>query len=216
MTIKVLLVDNHLVVLQGLRFFLNTQTDIEIVGEAINGEEAIEKVIQLKPDIVLMDLQMPVLDGIEATKRIKAAYPKVKVIVLTSYYDQDHVLPALRAGATGYQLKDIKPDELVNVIRRAYQGETQLHPIATNLLLSTMVTESGQKEIECKIAELTKRELDVLEQITLGKNNKEIATELFISETTVKTHVSSILSKLAVSDRTQAAIFAIEHQLFEK
>lgn len=215
MAIKVLLVDNHLVVLHGLRFFLNTQNDIEIVGEANNGKKALEEVGKLKPDVVLMDLMMPIMDGIEATKQIKATYPDVKVIVLTSYFDQDHVLPALRAGAIGYQLKDIEPDELVEAIRAAYQGQTRLHPIATSLLLASISSDGQPTESETRIAELTKREIDVLNQITLGNNNKKIALELNITEKTVKTHVSNILSKLDLNDRTQAAIFAIKNCVFD-
>jgi len=215
LAIKVLLVDNHLVVLQGLRFFLNTQNDIEIVGDANNGEKALEEVGKLKPDVVLMDLMMPIMDGIEATKQIKATYTDVKVIVLTSYFDQDHVLPALRAGAIGYQLKDIEPDELVEAIRAAYKGQTRLHPIATNLLLASISSDGQPTEQDNRIAELTKREIDVLNQITLGNNNKKIASELNITEKTVKTHVSNILSKLDLNDRTQAAIFAIKNSIFD-
>lgn len=202
-------------VLKGLSFFLKTQDDIEIVGEAHNGEEVLEMIDGLQPDVVLMDLSMPVLDGIEATKRVKETYPKVKVIVLTSFSDQDHVLPAIKAGASGYQLKDIEPEELVKTIRAVYNGQTQLHPQATNQLL-THVT-SGEKETDQLTADfhsLTPREKDVLFQITLGKGNKEIAADLFITEKTVKTHVSNILSKLHLHDRTQAAIQAMKHEWF--
>lgn len=215
MTIKVLLVDDHLVVLHGLRFFLNTQSDIEIIGEANNGEKALVEIENLKPDVVLMDLMMPVMDGVEATRQIKEKHPEIKVIVLTSFSDQDHVLPALRAGAVGYQLKDIEPDELVKTIYAAYQGQKLLHPSATNLLLSHMATESGTNLEEINISELTRREKDVLYQITLGKSNKEISSELYITEKTVKTHVSSILSKLDLKDRTQAAIYAMKNNLFD-
>lgn len=214
MKIKVLLVDDHLMVLRGLRFFLTTQTDIEIVGEANNGKEALEKVEELQPDVVLMDLIMPVMDGIEATKQIKEKYSNVKVIILTSFADQDHVLPALRAGAEGYQLKDIEPDELVKTIKGAYQGQKQLHPQATNLLLSHVTVDESKKAEYADFELLTPREKDVLEQITLGKSNKEIAADLFITEKTVKTHVSSILSKLDLHDRTQAAILAMKNQWY--
>lgn len=214
--IKVLLVDDHLMVLRGLRFFLSTQADIEIVGEANNGQDALEKVEQLQPDVVLMDLIMPVMDGIEATKQIKGKFPQVKVIMLTSFADQDHVLPALRAGAEGYQLKDIEPDELVKTIKGAYQGQKQLHPQATNLLLSHVTVDETKKDDYADFEQLTPREKDVLEQISLGKSNKEIAADLFITEKTVKTHVSSILSKLDLHDRTQAAILAMKNQWFKK
>ncbi|TLS38225.1 response regulator [Pseudalkalibacillus caeni] len=209
MAIKVLLVDDHLMVRKGLRLFLHTQPDIDIIGEAENGKEALEKTAELNPDVVLMDLIMPEMDGIEATKEIKTTFPKVKVIVLTSFSDQDHVLPAIRAGAEGYQLKDIDPEELVKTIRGAYKGERQLHPQATNQLLTHVTSGSATKESdEPGIEVLTPREQEVLEQISLGKSNKEIARDLFITEKTVKTHVSSILSKLELHDRTQAALYA--------
>src|SRR5699024_5014673 len=214
MTIKVLLVDDHQVVIQGLKFFLNTQSDIEIVGEANNGKKALEAIEQLKPHIVLMDLVMPVMDGIETTRKINELYPSVKVIVLTSFSDQNHVLPALRAGAVAYQLKDIEPDELVETIHSAFRGEKQLHPKATNLLLSHVTDETSVSD-ELNLASLSPREMDVLHQISLGKNNKQIASELYITEKTVKTHVSSILSKLELDDRTQAAIFALKNNLFD-
>ncbi len=213
MGIKVLLVDDHLIVLRGLRFFLNTQEDIEIVGEAGNGEEALTAVEEQKPDIVLMDLMMPVMDGVEATKRLKESHPQVKVVVLSSFSDQDHVIPALQAGATGYQLKDVEPDLLVETIRKAAKGEKYLHPKATDLLMSEMTGDASQQSAHMDT--LTKREKEVLEQITLGKSNKEISSDLYITEKTVKTHVSHILSKLEVHDRTQAAIYAMKNRLFE-
>ncbi|HET7658657.1 MAG TPA: response regulator transcription factor [Bacillales bacterium] len=215
MAISILLVDDHLVVLQGLRFFLETQKDFEIVGEAPNGNEATKLVDDLQPDVILMDLSMPVMDGIEATKLIKKAHPNVKIIVLTSFSDQDHVLPALRAGAEGYQLKDIEPDELVRTIHSAYQGEKLLHPKATQQLL-THVTVPDDNDGKPHVDELTPRERDVLCQITLGKSNKEISADLYITEKTVKTHVSSIFSKLGVHDRTQAAILAMKNEWFEE
>ncbi|WP_257349512.1 response regulator [Pseudalkalibacillus decolorationis] len=215
MEIKVLLVDDHLMVRKGLRFFLGTQDEIELIGEASNGEEAIEKVHTLQPDVVLMDLTMPVMDGIEATKQIKNQSPEVKIIVLTSFSDQDHVVPALQAGADGYQLKDIEPDELVKSIKAVYSGETQLHPAATTQLLNHVSTGTNGTDSERDFNELTPREKDVLRQITLGKNNKEISSELFITEKTVKTHVSNLLSKLELHDRTQAAILAMRNKWFD-
>ncbi|MCA0971992.1 response regulator transcription factor [Halobacillus litoralis] len=213
MAIRVLLVDDHLVVLRGLRFFLNTQEDITIIGEAENGAEALKAVNDLQPDVVLMDLMMPVMDGVEATRKVKEENPEAKVVVLTSFSDQDHVIPALQAGAIGYQLKDVEPDLLVDTIRKAAEGEKYLHPKATDLLLSEMTV---GKEAETPLYTLTKREKEVLEQITLGKSNKEISSDLYITEKTVKTHVSNILSKLDVHDRTQAAIYAMKNRLFEK
>ncbi|MGM7702694.1 response regulator [Pseudalkalibacillus sp. Hm43] len=215
MGIKVLLVDDHLMVLKGLRFFLGTQPDIEMVGEASNGQEAIDLVEQLKPDVILMDLTMPVMDGIEATKRIKIDYADVKIIVLTSFSDQDHVVPALQAGADGYQLKDIEPDELVKSIKAVYSGETHLHPTATSQLLNHVNTGTKTNEAEKSFNQLTAREKDVLREITLGRNNKEISSELFITEKTVKTHVSNILSKLGLHDRTQAAILAMKNKWYD-
>lgn len=214
MTIKVLLVDDHQVVIQGLKFFLNTQSEIEIVGEVNNGKKALEAIEQLKPHIVLMDLVMPVMDGVETTRKVKELYPEIKVIVLTSFSDQNHVLPALRAGAVAYQLKDIDPDELVETIYSVFRGENQLHPIATNLLLSHMTNEVEIAN-ELNLATLSPREMEVLHQISLGKNNKQISSQLCITEKTVKTHVSSILSKLELDDRTQAAIFALKNNLFD-
>ncbi|WP_082232924.1 response regulator [Halobacillus massiliensis] len=211
MTIKVLLVDDHLIVLRGLKIFLNTQKSIEVVGEANNGAEALSMVEEKKPDVILMDLMMPVMDGVEATKEITKRFPEIRVLVLTSYSDQDHVIPALQAGAAGYQLKDIDPDRLVNTIIAAYQGEKHLHPIATQHLLSGM----QRDPLEHPRFKLTKREKDVLYQITLGKSNKRISQDLYISEKTVKTHVSNILSKLEVLDRTQAAIWAMKEEVFK-
>ncbi|MFA9559285.1 response regulator [Evansella sp. AB-rgal1] len=209
MEIKVLLVDDHLMVLQGLRFFLSTQKDILVVGEASNGRGAVEKTTELKPDVVLMDLDMPVLNGVEATSEIKSTHPDVKIIILTSFSDQDHVVPAIRAGASGYQLKDIDPDQLADTIRGAYHGTTQMHPQVANQLMSHIA--SVGKDDDNLIDKLTNREEEVLRLIARGRSNKEIATNLFITEKTVKTHVSNILSKLQVSDRTQAAIYAMKH-----
>jgi DNA-binding NarL/FixJ family response regulator len=209
MTIKVLIVDDHHVVRRGLLFFLKTQKDIEIVGEASNGEEAVQLIQQLKPDVVLMDLVMPVMDGIEATKKIKEMAPETKILILTSFSDQDHVIPAIRAGASGYQLKDIEPDELVRTIRAVFYGDSQLHPKVTSHVMNHLA--GGAPKEENRINELTKREREVLAEIAKGKSNKEIAASLFITEKTVKTHVSNILAKLELSDRTQAALYAVKH-----
>ncbi|MFV8826244.1 response regulator [Alkalihalobacterium sp. APHAB7] len=209
MTIRILIADDHLVVRRGLRFFLDMQSDIEIIGEANDGKDAIEKVNELKPDVVLMDLVMPNMDGIEATKKIREANRTIKIVILTSFSDQDHVIPAIRAGANGYQLKDIEPDELVKTIKAVYNGQSQLHPEVTHHVLTHM---SGGRE-EHLLDTLTKREKEVLLEITNGKSNKEIAATLFITEKTVKTHVSNLLSKLELSDRTQAALYAIKNGL---
>ncbi|PEK02150.1 response regulator [Bacillus wiedmannii] len=212
MKIKVLLVDDHTVVLKGLAFFLSTQEDLELVGEASNGKEALVKVGETHPDVVLMDLYMPEMDGVEATGCIKKEYPDVKVIVLTSFSDQAHVLPALRAGASGYILKDVEPDQLVEAIRSAYKGNIQLHPDIANALLSqTLPVEEKEEEPSIQVDVLTARENEVLQLLAKGMSNKEIASVLVITEKTVKAHVSSILSKLSLSDRTQAALYAVKN-----
>lgn len=210
--IRVLIADDHHVVRRGLLFFLKTQKDIEVVGEAKNGLEAVQLVEVLKPDIVLMDLVMPEMDGIQATKRIKEQWPGIYVLMLTSFSDRDHVLPAIEAGASGYQLKDIEPDELVESIRTIMRGENMLHPEATSTL------EKGLREEEMKPHiqnPLTPREQDVLAELTKGKSNREIASSLFVTEKTVKTHISNIFTKLSVQDRTQAALYAVKHGLTE-
>lgn len=212
MSIRILIADDHHVVRRGLVFFLKTQKNIEIVGEAKNGEEAVSLVEQLMPDLVLMDLAMPVMDGIEATRKIKAKHPQMKIMILTSFSDQNHVIPAIEAGASGYQLKDIEPDELVKAIKMLVSGENQLHPKATTHLLTHL---TSKKNEENPLDDLTKRELEVLKEIACGKSNKEIASSLFITEKTVKTHVSNILAKLELADRTQAALFAVRNGVIE-
>nr|WP_153578985.1 response regulator transcription factor [Bacillus thuringiensis] len=207
-----MLVDDHTVVLKGLAFFLSTQEDLELVGEANNGKEALVKVGETNPDVILMDLYMPEMDGVEATAYIKKEYPNVKVIVLTSFSDQAHVLPALRAGASGYILKDVEPDQLVEAIRSAYKGNIQLHPDIANALLSqTLPVEEKEEEPSIQVDVLTARENEVLQLLAKGMSNKEIASVLVITEKTVKAHVSSILSKLNLSDRTQAALYAVKN-----
>ncbi|WP_144512252.1 response regulator transcription factor [Bacillus sp. FJAT-22090] len=210
--IRVLIADDHHVVRRGLMFFLKTQKDMDIVGEATNGKEAVEMTASLKPDVVLMDLVMPEMDGIQATKRIKAKHPETQILMLTSFSDRDHVIPALKAGAAGYQLKDIEPDDLAEAIRKLMRGENTLHPEATSQL---------QKEVEIVAPSpheehpLTPREQDVLAELTKGKSNREIASSLFVTEKTVKTHISNIFAKLEVQDRTQAALYAVKHGLTE-
>lgn len=210
--IKVLIADDHHVVRRGLLFFLKTQKDIQIVGEATNGKEAVDLTAILRPDIVLMDLVMPEMDGIQATKRIKKQFPEIQVLMLTSFSDRDHVIPAIEAGASGYQLKDIEPDDLVESIRMLMRGENTLHPHATSQLMK----EREPKEDPLHtLYPLTPREQDVLSELTKGKSNREIASSLFVTEKTVKTHISNIFSKLHVQDRTQAALYAVKHGLTE-
>ncbi|MCP3741677.1 response regulator transcription factor [Rossellomorea sp. BNER] len=210
MMIRILIADDHHVVRRGLVFFLKTQKDIEIVGEAKNGEEAVKLAHELNPDLILMDLVMPGMDGIKATKLIKNKHPEIEIMMLTSFSDQDHVIPAIEAGAAGYQLKDIEPDELVRSIRKLLDGENSLHPKATTHLL-TRISRSHQPPH--MVHELTKREREVLVELSKGKSNKEIASSLYITEKTVKTHISNIFAKLEVSDRTQAALYAVKHGL---
>ncbi|HWK21677.1 MAG TPA: response regulator transcription factor [Ureibacillus sp.] len=210
--IRVLIADDHHVVRRGLLFFLKTQKDIEVIGEAKNGIEAVELVASLQPDIVLMDLVMPEMDGIQATKKIKAKWPNVHILMLTSFSDKDHVLPAMEAGAAGYQLKDIEPDELVNSIRQIISGGNIIHPAATSQLEETLREEENLPHVKNA---LTPRERDVLAELTKGKSNREIASSLFVTEKTVKTHISNIFSKLDVQDRTQAALYAVKHGLTE-
>jgi DNA-binding NarL/FixJ family response regulator len=211
MTIKLVIADDHHVVRRGLIFFLNTQQDIEVIGEASNGEEALQLIKELHPDIVMMDLSMPKLNGIEATEQIKNEGLPVKVMILTSFYDQDHILPAIQAGAAGYYVKDSDPDELVTAIRKIYDGEKQFHSKITTQLVSALTNKSESKSEETIHDKLTKREMDVLKEITRGKSNKEIASSLFITEKTAKTHVSNILAKLQLQDRTQLALYAIRN-----
>lgn len=210
---KVLLVDDHLVVLKGLRVFLGTRPNIEIVGEARDGEEALQQIARLHPDVVLMDVMMPKLNGIEATEQIKEAFPDVKVIILTSSADKDHVVSAIRAGADGYQLKDVDPSLLEKTILAIMDGEISLHPQVSRQLM-THVAKADERN--SSYYELTPRERVILKHITYGQSNKEIAAELHIAEKTVKTHISNILGKLELQDRTQAAIHALKNHWFEK
>ncbi|WP_028610208.1 response regulator [Paenibacillus harenae] len=214
MKIKILLVDDHQIVLKGISFFLAMQPDFELVGEAHNGKEAVEKAAELQPDLILMDLNMPVMDGIEASSLIAKQHPGIKILVLTSFSDRSHIVPALQAGAAGYMLKDVEPDQLAEAIRSAYKGNIQLHPDIASALLAQSALQAGTgEELELPRRELadslTPRELEVLQLLTKGMSNKEIAGALTVAEKTVKSHVSSILSKLNLSDRTQAALYAV-------
>jgi NarL family two-component system response regulator LiaR len=212
--IRVLLVDDHEIVRQGLRTFLELQTDFEIAGEGANGIEAVALAAELQPDIILLDLVMPEMDGGEATRRIMLSNPDARILILSSFSDDDNVLPAIRAGAMGYLLKDIAPDDLADALREAYQGRAQLHPdIARKLMSHVQEGKQDSSETQSLIDDLTEREMEVLQCIGRGLSNREIATELHISHKTVKTHVSNLLSKLHRADRTQAAIFAIRQGL---
>jgi two-component system, NarL family, response regulator LiaR len=207
-TIRVLLVDDHIVVRRGLGALLATYDEIEVVGEAAGGAEGIELAQRLLPDVVLMDLVMPEMDGIEATRRVKAASPATHVIVLTSYSEDERIFPAIKAGALSYLLKDVGPDELVRAIKAARRGEATLHPTVAARLMQEL---SGARV--SPLDELTEREREVLTYIARGMSNAEIADRLIIGERTVKTHVSNILSKLHLQDRTQAALLALRERL---
>jgi NarL family two-component system response regulator LiaR len=206
-TIRVLIADDHAVVRQGLRTFLELQDDIEVVGDACDGEEAVVAALDGRPDVVLMDLMMPGVDGIEATRRILRERPATRVIALTSFLDDDKVLPAVRAGAAGYLLKDVEPGELVRAIHTVNDGEPLLHPAVTARVMREL--SEGDEPAAAADGGLTAREREVLALVARGLPNKLIARELGIAEKTVKTHVSSILAKLGVSDRTQAALLAV-------
>lgn len=204
--ITILIVDDHAIVRQGLRALFALQPDCQVVGEADSGEAAVHLATELAPDIILTDLMMPGLDGVAATRRIKAVSPRSQVIVLTSFHDDAHIFPALHAGALSYVLKDVDPDELVTTVRRAARGESVLHPQVAGRVLQ-MLRQSKSPSTN-PFAQLSEREQDVLRLIADGQSNAEIARRLVISEKTVKGHVSNILSKLHLLDRTQAAVFA--------
>jgi two-component system, NarL family, response regulator LiaR len=202
MPIRILIADDHAVVRQGLRMFLGLDPELELVGEAVNGKEVIDLVRRLKPDVVLMDLIMPEMDGIAATEIIRRESPEVEVIALTSVLEDGSVIGAVRAGAIGYLLKDTNAEDLCRAIKAAAAGQVQLSPLAAaRLAREIRAPENPQK--------LTDREVEVLRLLAQGKANKEIASSLFIEETTVKTHVSNILLKLGVPSRTQAALYAV-------
>uniref|UniRef100_A0AAU3HT33 Response regulator transcription factor n=1 Tax=Streptomyces sp. NBC_01393 TaxID=2903851 RepID=A0AAU3HT33_9ACTN len=205
-TIKVLLVDDHQVVRRGLRTFLEVQDDIEVVGEASDGAEGVARAEELKPDIVLMDVKMPGMDGIDALRKLRELANPARVLIVTSFTEQRTVVPALRAGAAGYVYKDVDPDALAGAIRSVHAGHVVLQSEVASALLSQEVN-SGQG----RGVSLTEREREVLGLIADGRSNREIARALVLSEKTVKTHVSNILMKLDLADRTQAALWAVRH-----
>ena len=207
--IAVLIVDDHSVVREGLRVFLQLQDGIEVAGEAGDGEEALEQALALRPDVILMDLVMPKLDGVGAMRELRARVPESRVIVLTSFLDDERLLPAIQAGAAGYLLKNSEPAELVRAIRAAHGGETIIDPTVASRLVQAIA--DGRRSAADQA--LTRREREVLELIARGRSNKRIAFELGISEKTVKTHVGHVLAKLGVSDRTQAALLAVREGL---
>jgi DNA-binding NarL/FixJ family response regulator len=205
--VKVMIVDDHAIVREGLTMLLTEEADLDVVGEASDGREALARIPQLQPDVVLMDLAMPEMDGIAATALIRKEYPDCQVLVLTSFAEDQHVPDAIQAGAVGYLLKDVLKVDLLRAIRAAARGEPTLHPEAQRQLMQQMAAPALPNLLEA----LTEREMDVLRLIARGNSNKEISTNLHLTEGTVKGYVSAILGKLQVADRTQAALYAVKH-----
>lgn len=212
--ITVMIVDDHEMVRQGAAGYLEAQEDIHVIAEASSGEEALTMAKELVPDVVLMDLVMPGLDGVEATRRLKDYSPRTQIIILTSFHEDEHIFPALQAGAISYLLKDVKAAELVEAIRRAASGEPTLHPrVAERVIKEFRVGDPDRQKL---FTDLTEREMEVLKLIAGGYSNQKIADQLVISVGTVKGHVSNILSKLHLADRTQAAVYAWKEGLIQR
>jgi DNA-binding NarL/FixJ family response regulator len=211
--IRVLIVDDHAVVRMGLRVFFDLQDDIEVVGEAADGSEGVAMARRLEPDVILMDLLMPNMDGITAIGRIKAERPETEIVTMTSFIEEDKVTAALEAGASGYVLKDAEAEEVATAVRAAFAGEVHLDPAVARLLAQRMrARKTGEDN---PIEPLTEREKDVIRLLGQGMSNKEIGSALFITERTARTYVSNILGKLGLASRTQAALWAVEHKLAE-
>lgn len=209
---KILICDDQALVREGLEMLLNLDPDLDVVGTAENGKEAVEIAGKLMPDIVLMDLKMPVMNGIEATRAIRAAYPEIKVLVLTTYDHDEWLFDAIRAGASGYLLKDARREDIINAIKGTFESKTFIDPKVAGKVLKQAA--DRQIHIPSEItSKITKRELDVLRLIAKGFSNTDIARKLHLSEGTIRNHVSAIFTKLQVNDRTQAAILAIHHGL---
>jgi NarL family two-component system response regulator LiaR len=209
-SIRVLVVDDHVIVRRGIRALLATEEGIEVVGEAQDGEEALERISALRPDVILLDLLMPRMDGIEVTRRVVAEDPGARILVLTSFAADDKVFPAIKAGALGYLLKDTGPRALVRAIHQVYRGESSLSPTVARKVLQELSRPSDRPPTA---EPLTEREVEVLQVVARGKSNQQIAEELMISEATVRTHVSNILGKLHLASRTQAALYALREGL---
>jgi len=210
--IRVLLVDDHIVVRKGLQALLAREAGIEVVGEAEDGEQAVRAADRLRPDVILMDLEMPGIGGVEATRRIAEMHPNTRVVVLTSHASDEDVFPALKAGALGYLLKHSAPEDVLQAIRQAYRGETALHPAIARMVLQELHRPSHPKQT-ATTDPLSERELEVLRLIARGLSNQEIADALVVGEATVRSHVSSILRKLQLASRTQAALYALREGL---
>ncbi|MBN1230731.1 MAG: response regulator transcription factor [Anaerolineales bacterium] len=212
--ITVLIVDDHEIVREGVRAYLEAQEDFNVIGEACCGEDVEELIQENIPDVVLMDLVMSGVDGVEATRRVKAISPRTQIVVLTSYHQDEYIFPALRAGAISYMIKDVKMEELADAIRRTARGEATLHPrVASRVIQELQSRNPGDVN---PFTELTKREMEILKLIAQGMNNHSIAEELIISENTVRGYVSNILSKLQLADRTQAAVFAWQNGIIRR
>jgi NarL family two-component system response regulator LiaR len=209
-TIRILVADDHAIVRKGIRAMLEIVPDMELVGEAANGREAVTQAKKLQPDVILMDLVMPEMDGIEAIRGIMAHQPEAHILVLTTFAGEDKIFPAIKAGALGYHLKDSSPDELVQAIRQVHRGESSLHPLIARKVLQELSRPSEQPPTPDP---LTPREVEVLRLVAQGLENWEIAEKLVISEATVRTHVSNIMGKLHLASRTQAALYALREGL---
>ncbi len=209
--ISLLITDDHALVRQGIRAFLELQPDLTVIGEADSGETAVRMAAELVPDVMLMDLVMPGIGGVEATRQVKQVSPHSQIIVLTSYHEDEYIFPALRAGALSYVLKDVGPDELADTVRKAARGESVLHPRVAARVVQEL--RGSRRDTPNLFTDLSDRELEVLRLIADGLSNADIANKLFISEKTVKGHVSNILGKLHMMDRTQAAVFAWQQGL---
>jgi NarL family two-component system response regulator LiaR len=209
--ISLLITDDHALVRQGIRAFLELQPDLTVIGEADSGEAAVRMAAELAPDVALMDLVMPGIGGVEATRQVKQVSPHTQIIILTSYHEDEYIFPALRAGALSYVLKDVGPDELADTVRRAARGESVLHPRVAARVVQEL--RGARRDIPNLFTDLSDRELEVLRLIADGLSNAEIAAKLVISEKTVKGHVSNILGKLHMMDRTQAAVYAWQQGL---
>ena len=209
-SIQVFIADDHLIVREGIKALLSTEDDIDVIGDAGDGRSAVDEVTRLKPDVIIMDLLMPGMDGIEAIGHIKDHQPNARILVLTSFATDDKVFPALQAGATGFLLKDSPPQMLVDGIRQVYRGESWLHPKIARKVLQELTKPKDEKTAA---NQLTDRELEVLRLLAQGYSNQDIADQLVLSEATVRTHVSHILSKLHLTSRTQAALYALRKGL---
>ena len=209
--IRIIVVDDHPVVRKGIVAMLETEPGLEIIAECASGKEAIEKVLALKPDVTLMDLVMPEVDGVEAIRQITAEEPSARILVLTSFSSEDQVISSINAGAAGYLLKDSDPEDLIQAIRQVHHGESTLHPSAAKFLVARL--SRPQSEETNKLESLTERELEVLKCLAQGLSNQEIAAVMVISQATVHSHVNKILSKLNVNSRTQAALLALREGL---